>query len=241
MTKSAKHARRGVVAVGIATDALLTAIDKLDDGAVRAPSRLPGWSRGHVITHLARNADGLVNLLTWARTGVEHPMYTSRADRDAAIEKGSTRPYRLLAEDLAAACERFAAAADAMPESAWSARVLSSAGKPLPAARVPWLRVREVWVHLVDLDAGTDFDAIPAEIVEELLDDAVRQYIGRDDVPALTLHAELPNGLRRTWVLEGFGEDAEVTGDSVALLAWLTGRGSGAGLSGTPPRLPPWI
>ena len=36
--------------------------------AFRAPSALPGWTRAHVLTHLARNADAMVNLLTWART-----------------------------------------------------------------------------------------------------------------------------------------------------------------------------
>ena len=44
---------------------------ELDPGQVAGPSRLPGWSRGHVLSHLARNADALVNLLTWARTGIE--------------------------------------------------------------------------------------------------------------------------------------------------------------------------
>src|SRR5919198_6055635 len=61
----------------------------LTDGDARAPSRLAGWSRGHVLTHLARNADALVNLLTWARTGVERPMYVSSDQRDADIEAGA--------------------------------------------------------------------------------------------------------------------------------------------------------
>src|SRR5947209_4673969 len=52
------------------TDRLLVSLDKLDDDAVGEPSLLPGWTRGHVLAHLARNADALVNLLTWARTGV---------------------------------------------------------------------------------------------------------------------------------------------------------------------------
>ncbi|MEV0474381.1 maleylpyruvate isomerase N-terminal domain-containing protein, partial [Streptomyces prunicolor] len=31
------------------------------NASVAEPSRLPGWSRGHVLAHLARNADALVN------------------------------------------------------------------------------------------------------------------------------------------------------------------------------------
>ena len=54
----------------------------LTDSQARAPSLLPGWTRGHVVTHLARNADALRNLLTWARTGIPTPMYPSRQARD---------------------------------------------------------------------------------------------------------------------------------------------------------------
>ena len=46
-----------------ATDRMLRTAATLDDAAVAAPSPLPGWTRGHVLTHLARNADGLGNLL----------------------------------------------------------------------------------------------------------------------------------------------------------------------------------
>ena len=62
---------------------------RLDD--LREPSRLPGWTRGHVVTHVARNAEGLCRLLRWARTGIETPMYPSIQARDAAIEAGAGR------------------------------------------------------------------------------------------------------------------------------------------------------
>jgi maleylpyruvate isomerase len=46
-----------------ATDHLLTDIDGLPDRAAREPSLLPGWTRGHVLTHIARNAEGGTRLL----------------------------------------------------------------------------------------------------------------------------------------------------------------------------------
>ena len=46
----------GVVA---AHAALGQALDVLTDEQVRSPFLLPGWSVGHVLTHLARNADGM--------------------------------------------------------------------------------------------------------------------------------------------------------------------------------------
>ena len=63
-----------------------------------------------MLTHIARNADGAVNLLTWARTGVETPQYASWEAREADIEAGAQRPAAELVADLAAACEQFAAA-----------------------------------------------------------------------------------------------------------------------------------
>lgn len=239
MSAPAEHASRGLAAAAAATDALINAVDKLDDVSVRGPSLLPGWTRAHVVAHLARNADALLNLLIWARTGVEHPMYASRADRDAAIEHGAARGYLVLAEDLSAASQRFLRAAEELPESAWSTGLTSAKGRAMSAARVPWLRMREVWLHLVDLDAGVGFDAIPRELVEPLLDDVVHEFAGRADVPAFTVDAELPDGRRRSWHLGGDGGPA-VGGGGAEVLAWLTGRSTGETLTGSPQQLPPW-
>lgn len=240
--RAAQRARSGVAAVGTATDRLVDAVNQLDDIATRAPSRLPGWSRGHVISHLARNADGLVNLLTWARTGVEHPMYASRADRDADIEEGSSRPHRLLAEDLVAASQRFAHAAETLADAAWSTKVANHRGVMFSAAEVPWMRVREVWLHLIDLDVSVDIGDVPTELVEEFLDDAVRQYGGRN-VSSLRIEAALPDGRRRSWLVgdsQPNTSTGSVSGDGRVMLGWLTGRGPGDQLSGERPALPPW-
>ena len=74
---------------------LLTTVDGLSDEEVRGPSGLSGWSRGHLITHLARNADGIRNMLLCARTGEDAFMYPSGALRNADIEAGATRPEEI--------------------------------------------------------------------------------------------------------------------------------------------------
>src|SRR5436305_1853009 len=97
--------------VADATAQLLGSVERLDDEAVRGPSALPGWTRGHLLTHLARNADGLRNLLVWAATGERHEMYRDPAARDADIEAGAGRTAAELAADLRESGQRFGEAA----------------------------------------------------------------------------------------------------------------------------------
>src|SRR5262245_22960950 len=112
-----------------ATERLDLIFAGLDEHTMHRPSRLPGWSRAHVVTHLARNADALVNLMTWARTGVEHPMYASRADRDADIDEGARRLAQVIREDLIAACARLEVAADRLTGSDWQATIAHRTGR----------------------------------------------------------------------------------------------------------------
>ena len=100
------------------TDGVVAAAEALDDAAVPVPSLLPGWSRGHVLTHLARNADGLANLASTASTastGVLQPMYVSMQARDEDIERGAGRPVAELVLDLRSSAGRLAAALRAVP------------------------------------------------------------------------------------------------------------------------------
>ena len=53
------------------TERFLDAVDLMADDSLEEPSRLPDWSCGHVVGHVARNAEALVRLATWARTGVD--------------------------------------------------------------------------------------------------------------------------------------------------------------------------
>ncbi|XVV01828.1 maleylpyruvate isomerase family mycothiol-dependent enzyme [Actinosynnema sp. CA-248983] len=240
-SSAAQDAVAGLAEVERATQALYEAVDALDHVVLRGPSLLPGWSRAHVVTHLARNADALVNLLTWAKTGVEHPMYPSAADRDADIEEGAGRQPQLLRADLDAACQRFATAARDLPATAWEAEVVHPHSGVLPAHRVPWLRLREVWFHLVDLDAGVGFADVPGHLLEGFLDDAVGQYADRDDVPDVRVDVTLPDGRQRSWELTGRSGSTAVSGSAADVLGWLTGRHSGALLNGAAPTLPRWL
>ena len=208
-------------------------VEKLTDDELAAPSALPDWSRAHVVAHLARNADALVNLLDWARTGVETPMYPSREARDAGIDATAALPPADLRADYAAACARFAATVDALPADAWAANLRNMQGREIPANEVPWMRAKEVWVHGVDLDAGPTFADLPTDCAAALVDDVLALFAARDEAPDVTLVA---TDLDRSW---GSGSKT-VEGPVTAIAAWLT-RGNDAGLSGEVPAAPRWL
>lgn len=233
-------ASEGLTSVRRAGEALHDAVDRLDDSALREPSRLAGWTRGHLVTHLARNADGLVNLLHWARTGIESPMYASRADREADIEEGANRLARVQQEDLRAADERFVMATEVMAEADWAATVLNNQGQPIRACLVPWLRLTELLVHHVDLDVGFTFEhavQLAGDQVGTLLDCVVDTWVGRPGVPGVRLAVELPSGEERGWLL-GAGDPAATRSAPASAFAWLTGR---AGSTEDLPPLPSWL
>ncbi|MBM2615367.1 maleylpyruvate isomerase family mycothiol-dependent enzyme [Actinoplanes sp. LDG1-06] len=209
-----------------ATDEFLRTVADLEPATVGNLSALPGWTVGHVLTHVARNADALTNLLTWARTGVETPPYASAQAREAGIEEGAGRPLREQLEDIRAAHERFADAGAAMPAEAWAF--------PVPwlgqsAAAVPWARLREVTVHHVDLGLGytpADWsDAFSLRLLREVVAGA------GETTPAMVLR---PYGIEHALTI-GAGENLPVVGGPTkSIAAWLTGRADGADLTVSP-------
>jgi maleylpyruvate isomerase len=212
--------------VDAATERLLRTLQGLDPGAVAKPSLLPGWTVGHVVTHVARNADSYTNLLTWARTGVETPAYATPTARAEGIEAGAGRPLEEQIEDVRAAHERFADAAAAMPAEAWTFH-LPSTGQS--AAAVPWARLREVEVHHVDLGA----EYTPADWSDAFALRLLREIVGgaSPDAPALVVR---PFGLEHRLTI-GTDENAPtVGGPTKAIAAWLAGRADGADLTVSP-------
>jgi maleylpyruvate isomerase len=211
-----------------------TALGRLTDEEYDAPSLLPGWPRRTVLAHVARNADALVNLLTWARTGVETPMYASPEARDAGIAEAAALPSGGLRGEVLAAAGRLADAVRQLPEKAWAAQVRTAQGRAVPASEVPWMRCREVWVHAVDLDAGIGFGDVPDDVLAALVGDVFRMWDRRGQAPGVTVFAG-----ERTW---GDGKVA-VSGSLAAVAGWVTGRTSAAALETDDPlpELPAWL
>jgi maleylpyruvate isomerase len=223
-----------------ATQRLLDSAGRLDDPAVAAPSLLPGWSRGHVLTHIARNADGLVNLLAWARTGQETPMYASRESREADIEAGAGRTRDQLLADVQDTAARFSAAARSVPPGpAWETTVALLSGRRFPAREALWHRLKEVEIHHVDLDVGYTPAHWQEDFTHRAMDDVVETFSARERAPALALAAD---DTGRRWTIKAAPQQ-RVSGAEAALLAWLIGRAPGDGLlvePGPMPTLPRW-
>jgi maleylpyruvate isomerase len=247
------------VRIDAATSRLTAAADGLTDAQAREPSRLPGWSRGHVLTHLARNADGLRNLLIWARTGVRTPQYPSREAREAGIAAGAGRAAATLAADLEQSAAAFAAEAATVPDGAWDVPVLGMNGLAHPAWFTLFRRLTEVEIHHVDLGHGYGPADWPAPFVADELERVRGQFAHRDDVPACVI--EVTDTGQRFTLGPAFadrgGAGMTVAGPACWLLAWLTGRDAGTALSvragpggpgqepaaalgGLPPKLPKW-
>lgn len=226
--------------VDAATSRLLATASALTDEQVLAASPLPGWSRGHVLTHLARNADGLRNLLVWAHTGVPTPQYPSAQARAAQIEAGAGRDARELAADVRESAGRFGAQAGRLSGGDWQVMVRGMRGPEHPAWVVLLRRLGELEIHHVDLDAGYRPADWPGWFVTEWLEWVTAGFAERDDVPAMLLADPGTGRDYRT----GTAPQITVTGPGRDLLAWLIGRGQGAGLAVTPagplPELPAW-
>jgi maleylpyruvate isomerase len=221
-----------------ATSRLIATARKLDDAAVAGPSLLPGWTRGHVLAHLALNADGCVNLLTWARTGVTTPMYASDEQRDADIRATSANPPAELVAALVSGAERVDAAVAEMPPEAWAAEVTMRRGFTAPAAYLPWARLRELEIHHADLDAGYGSADWPAWFTTRLLHELAVEFDGR--MSPVRLHDDDTGND----TVIGTDPSTTVSGPGHEIAAWLCGRSRGARLSVGPagqlPTVPNW-
>ena len=215
-----------------ATAALVDTVSRMSDDDVREPSVLPGWTRGHVITHLARNADALAYVLGGPAAGEVRPQYRSRDERESDIEAGAGRTAAELLDDLVGACGRWDHAANLV-----HAADLDKLGARLPEGptyavrKVGMFRRTEVEVHHADLAAGYTAADWPADFVSRLLDRR-RKELERDGVALRVSATDTGEG----WETAGGGP--EVTGAACDIVWWLLGRGSGEGLACSEGSLP---
>lgn len=207
---------------------LVRTVDGLSDDQLAEPSGLPRWTRGHVVAHLALNAEGLAGVVDGLARQEPVPMYASPEARDADIEELGAADPAELRERLLGSVGRFEDAVTALPADRWAGVVERSPGGPtFPAHTIVGKRLNEVEIHHADLRAGyshTDWSPeFSATLIESMRSRAWPspfRVMARD--------------LARTW---DFGQDRggatgpNVTGDASAIGWWLTGRGDGSDLT----------
>lgn len=151
---------------------LLETIRGLDDDAVRRPSRLPGWTVAHVLTHIARNGDSVVRRLEGCLRGEIVDQYEDGAEgRADEIDAGASRLAAELIADVVATNEAVQTAIAAMPPDGWGRLSRRAGGALTPAAKMMFARWREVEVHHVDLGLGYEPDNWPEDLARQWLAD----------------------------------------------------------------------
>jgi maleylpyruvate isomerase len=213
--------------VEASVERLNVVLAELDDEAVRAPSGLPGWSRGHVLTHVANFSEAMTRQVDEARAGRLIDMYDGgRPARDAAIEAGAGRSAEALKHHVSTACAGLLAAWEKVDD--WSRPVRHRDSDLATTVYAAW---REYEVHLVDLALQPTSDDWSEEFCLHLLD------FLRPRTPD-GIHLILDAGHIR-WE-NGSGEDRLLTGTLPTLTSWLAGRALAHPITGNLPDLNPW-
>ena len=182
-----------------ATRRLIRTADALADEAYAEPSGLPDWTRGHVLAHLALNAEGLAGALGGIVEGERVPMYASQEARDSDIAELAAAGPSVIRDPAARRDHRPGRRArrPARRPAGTPRSTGCRAAAPSPPATCPAMRLREVEIHHADLAAGyTRADWPPAFVV--LLLDAMSRRASRPTVLPCARHRPRPHlALRR--------------------------------------------
>lgn len=183
---------------------VIAALRDLNDDQVLRPSLLPGWTVGHVVTHIARNADGHIRMFEAARRDEIGRMYPGGVDqRTNDIELGSVRSTADLLADVIATSTQLEATWAATPPEAWMRRGVTISGEVVMGDLV-FTRWREVTVHHADLGIGyswLDWDPqyVRLELARLTMLWASRRPMGLTNLPAEAMKVT-PNH-RVAWLL----------------------------------------
>jgi maleylpyruvate isomerase len=161
-------------------------VSRITDAQVGEPSLLPGWTRGHLLTHIARNADSVVRRLEGARRGEIADQYVGGAEgRAQEIEDGARRTAAELAEDVRSSAAAVDAAFADFPDGAWDRLGRGVSGHEAPMVELPLQRWREIEIHLLDLAIGYSPADWPDAFVDAALPQILKSLPKRSDKHAL--------------------------------------------------------
>lgn len=223
-----------VLRVSRAHARVLELVDRLDDAQKDAASALPGWSRGHVLKHLADNARAFDRQARAALRGEVVDMYDGgRAERDRSIDRGAARPVVELREELRLTQRALEGTWSRLTAVDWRREVRFRHATVLDTALARW---REAEIHAVDLKVGHR----PRDWSVDFALHALDFLSGRAPVGTRLVLRSTDEEFTQAL---GRGTTVEVSGAVRDLAAWMAGRDVDGHLSTTGPRLPelgPW-
>ncbi len=219
--------------VAAATDRLFATVDRLPDEDWASDSGCTGWTRGHVIAHLALNAEGLGGALRGLLDDRPTLMYASDEARDADIATLAAAEPADVRERLRTSAGLLADAVAELPTVPVDATFeRTPGGVRMRAHVVPLLRLREVEIHHADLRSGYTHADWPAETAVRFLELDAGRFTGSPVVAQAT-------DVDRTFAFGATGDDSPVvTGTASALAWWASGRNPGGALTSSTGSLP---
>ena len=172
------------------TDMLLATVDSLTDEEFAAPSKCEGWTRAHVVAHLALGADAMGNMITWGTTGVETPPYVSWDARNADIENLAKKSPADIKAALRTAIKNFADKAATLKDGLKAETVKTAGGAGVTPYAVPALRISEVIIHHADLDTVWGLGEADMDALEDTLEIVVERVSAKEDFPGVTVDTD---------------------------------------------------
>jgi len=203
-----------------AADVVTSLAAKLTEADVPAPSALPGWTRGHVLAHIAGISNAMARQLEYAARGKTVELYDGGYDgRTKAIEMSAGHALEQHRADLDSALERALRAFDALDDDAsgaggWHQPISYRGGVVLDGGFALW---RELVIHGSDLNTGRGPETWSRQFCEHLFG-FLAARVPEDQKLVLQ-----PLGLPPATIGTG-GRSTVVSGMVTDIAAWLAGR-----------------
>jgi maleylpyruvate isomerase len=187
----------------------------LTDEEVKAPSELPGWSRGHVLAHIAGIANAMARQLEFAARGETIELYDGGFEgRTRAIGMAAGHTLAEHRADLDRALGRALGAFGGLDDAGWQRPISYRGGVVFDGGLALW---RELVIHATDLGTGRGPETWSRPFCEQLVDFLAAR------VPEANRYVLQPLGL--TPVTIGSGRASTViSGMLTDIAAWLAGR-----------------
>lgn len=195
-------------------------LNELTDAELAGPSLIPGWSRRHVIAHVAYQARGLARLVEAVRSGKRAETLQESEAQNEDVEFGATLPAHALRYLFKHSEVHLNVEWRDAGEKEWGGTARSLSGNIIALHDTPWLRAREIWLRTVDLENGGSFLDFPVEVVDRMQQEILGHLRARGHLQGVELLAtdRVAVCANKTGVL--------VAAQATDLLRWLSGRGA---------------